>query len=115
MIEHKEINGYEIHKEGGWCEVFKGEKCVAYGHVDEKMTLEEIYQEIEKEVVFSLKGTKILSYDFLNEFEGEREATIKSLATEYKCDEKDIIVTYRKPEIKDPNKTFDKKKKEMER
>ena len=47
-------------------------------------------KEVMKEVVFSINGKEVLSYDFVNEFEGEREATIKQLAEENKCNEKDI-------------------------
>lgn len=63
------------------------------------MTPEQIYQEVMKEVVFSINGKEVLSYDFLNEFTGEREATIKQLAEENKCNEKDIKVRIRKPNL----------------
>jgi len=39
----------------------------------------------------------ILSYDFLNEFSGERDAT----AEQYKCNKEDIKISYKKPQIKD--------------
>lgn len=96
---HKIINGYSIHKEGTWCEVTKNGHHVFDGNVEKNMTPEQIYQEVMKEVVFSIKGKKVLSYDFINEFEGERESTIKSLAEENKCNEKDIEVTIRKPDL----------------
>lgn len=101
---NKTINGYEIHKEGTWCEVVKDSQHIFDGNVDEKMTFEQIYQEVNKEVVFSLNGKEILSYDFINEFAGERKSTIESLAEENKCDEKDIKVSIRKPEL--PNRTL---------
>ena len=44
------------------------------------MTPEQIYQEVTKEVVFSINGKEVLSYDFLNELAGERESTNKQLA-----------------------------------
>ena len=79
---HKVINGYSIHKEGTWCEVTKKGLHIFDGNVDMNMTPEQIYQEVMKEVVFSINGKEILSYDFVNEFAGEREATIKQLAEE---------------------------------
>lgn len=100
---HKIINGYSIYKEGTWCEVTKNGHHVFDGNVEENMTPEQIYQEVMKEVVFSIKGKEILSYDFINEFKGERESTIKSLAEENKCNEKDIEVTVRKPKLKEKN------------
>lgn len=97
--KHKIINGYLICKEGSWCEVTKNGEHIFDGNVDENMTFEQIYQEINKEVVFSLKGKKILSYDLLNEFAGERDSTIELLAQENKCDAKDIKITIRKPNL----------------
>lgn len=98
---HKVINGYSIHKEGTWCEVTKKGLHIFDGNVDMNMTPEQIYQEVMKEVVFSINGKEILSYDFVNEFAGERESTIKQLAEENKCNEKDIKVTIRKPKLKE--------------
>ena len=98
-ITHKVINGYNIYKDGTWCEITKNGQHIFDGNVDINMTLEQIYQEIKKEVVFSINGKEILSYDFLNEFAGEREATIKQLAEENKCNEEDIKVTMRKPNL----------------
>lgn len=98
---HKVINGYSIHKEGTWCEVTKKGLHIFEGNVDMNMTPEQIYQEVMKEVVFSINGKEVLSYDFVNEFAGEREATIKQLAEENKCNEKDIKVTIRKPKLKE--------------
>ncbi len=46
---------------------------------------------------------EILSYDLLNEFEGEREITIKQLAEENKCNEKDIKSCNKKTRIKTTN------------
>lgn len=97
--KHKIINGYLICKEGTWCEVTKNGEHIFDGNVDENMTFEQIYQEINKEVVFSLKGKEILSYDLLNEFAGERDSTIELLAQENKCDAKDIKITIRKPNL----------------
>lgn len=97
--KHKIINGYSIYKEGTWCEVTKDGEHIFDGNVDENMTFEQIYQEINKEVVFSLNGKEILSYDLLNEFAGERDSTIELLAQENKCDAKDIKVTIRKPNL----------------
>lgn len=97
--KHKIINGYLICKEGTWCEVTKNGEHIFDGNVDENMTFEQIYQEINKEVVFSLNGKEILSYDLLNEFAGERDSTIELLAQENKCDAKDIKITIRKPNL----------------
>lgn len=97
--KHKIINGYLICKEGTWCEVTKNGEHIFGGNVDENMTFEQIYQEINKEVVFSLNGKEILSYDLLNEFAGERDSTIELLAQENKCDAKDIKITIRKPNL----------------
>ena len=97
--KHKIINGYLICKEGTWCEVTKNGEHIFDGNVDENMTFEQIYQEINKEVVFSLNGKEILSYDLLNEFAGERYSTIELLAQENKCDAKDIKITIRKPNL----------------
>lgn len=97
--KHKIINGYSIYKEGTWCEVTKNGEHIFDGNVDENMTFEQIYQEINKEVVFSLNGKEILSYDLLNEFAGERDSTIELLAQENKCDAKDIKITIRKPNL----------------
>lgn len=97
--KHKLINGYLICKEGTWCEVTKNGEHIFDGNVDENMTFEQIYQEINKEVVFSLNGKEILSYDLLNEFAGERDSTIELLAQENKCDAKDIEITIRKPNL----------------
>lgn len=97
--KHKIINGYLICKEGTWCEVTKNGEHIFDGNVDENMTFEQIYQEINKEVVFSLNGKEILSYDLLNEFAGERDSTIELLAQENKCDAKDIEITIRKPNL----------------
>lgn len=97
--KHKIINGYSIYKEGTWCEVTKNGEHIFDGNVDENMTFEQIYQEINKEVVFSLNGKEILSYDLLNEFAGERDSTIELLAQENKCDAKDIEITIRKPNL----------------
>lgn len=97
--KHKIINGYLICKEGTWCEVTKNGEHIFDGNVDENMTFEQIYQEINKEVIFSLNGKEILSYDLLNEFAGERDSTIELLAQENKCDAKDIKVTIRKPNL----------------
>lgn len=97
--KHKIINGYLICKEGTWCEVKKNGEHIFDGNVDENMTFEQIYQEINKEVVFSLNGKEILSYDLLNEFAGERDSTIELLAQENKCDAKDIKITIRKPNL----------------
>lgn len=97
--KHKIINGYLICKDGTWCEVTKNGEHIFDGNVDENMTFEQIYQEINKEVVFSLNGKEILSYDLLNEFAGERDSTIELLAQENKCDAKDIKVTIRKPNL----------------
>lgn len=96
---HKVINGYVIHKEGTWCEITKNGHHIFEGNVDEKMTPEQIYQEVMKEVVFSINGKEVLSYDFLNEFAGERESTIKLLAEKNKFSEKDIEVTIKKPKL----------------
>lgn len=96
---HKIINGCNIHKDGTWCEVTKNGEHIFDGNVDENMTFEQIYQEINKEVVFSLNGKEILSYDLLNEFAGERDSTIELLAQENKCDAKDIEITIRKPNL----------------
>ena len=98
---HKVLNGYSIHKEGTWCEITKNGQHIFDGNVDVNMTPEQIYQEVMKEVVFSINGKEVLSYDFLNEFTGEREATIKQLAEENKCNIKDIKVTVRKPKLKE--------------
>lgn len=98
---HKVINGYSIHKEGTWCEITKNGEHIFDGNVDVNMTPEQIYQEVMKEVVFSINGKEVLSYDFLNEFAGERKSTIKQLAEENKCNEKDIKVTVRKPKLKE--------------
>lgn len=98
---HKVINGYSIHKEGTWCEITKNGKHIFDGVVDVNMTPEQIYQEVTKEVVFSINGKEVLSYDFLNELAGERESTIKQLAEENKCNVKDIKVSIRKPELKE--------------
>ena len=97
--KHKIINGFLICKEGTWCEVTKNGEHIFDGNVDENMTFEQIYQEINKEVVFSLNGKEILSYDLLNEFAGERDSTIELLAQENKCDAKDIKITIRKPNL----------------
>lgn len=97
--KHKIINGYLICKEGTWCEVTKNGEHIFDGNVDENMTFEQIYQEINKEVVFSLNGKEILSYDLLNEFARERDSTIELLAQENKCDAKDIKITIRKPNL----------------
>lgn len=97
--KHKIINGYLICKEGTWCEVTKNGEHIFDGNVDENMTFEQIYQEINKEVVFSLNGKEILSYDLLNEFAGERDSTIELLAQENKCDAKDMKITIRKPNL----------------
>lgn len=97
--KHKIINGYLICKDGTWCKVTKNGEHIFDGNVDENMTFEQIYQEINKEVVFSLNGKEILSYDLLNEFAGERDSTIELLAQENKCDAKDIKVTIRKPNL----------------
>lgn len=97
----KTVNGYRIHKEGTWCEVTKNGNHIFDGNVDKDMSFEQIYQEVMKEVVFSLKGKEILSYDFINEFFGERQETIKLLAQENNCDEKDITVAFRKPKIQE--------------
>ena len=96
---HKIINGYSIHKEGTWCEITKNGQHIFNGNVDVNMTPEQIYQEVMKEVVFSINGKEVLSYEFLNEFAGERESTIKQLAEENKCNEKDIEVIIRKPKL----------------
>lgn len=96
---YEKINGYTIYKGGSWCEISKDGKCLFQGNVDKNMTCEQIYQEVMKEVVFSLNGKELLTYDFLNEFVGERKSTIKLLAEENKCNEKDIKVSYRKPKI----------------
>ena len=96
---HKVINSYSIHKEGTWCEITKNGQHIFDGNVDVNMTPEQIYQEVMKEVVFSINGKEVLSYDFLNEFAGERESTIKQLAKEKKCNVKDIEVTIRKPKL----------------
>lgn len=98
---HKIISGYDIHKEGTWCEVTKNGHHIFDGNVDTNMTPEQIYKEIMKEVVFSINGREVCSYDFLNEFAGERESTIKLLAKENKCSEKDIQVTIRKPKLEE--------------
>lgn len=98
---NKVINGYSIHKEETWCEVTKKGLHIFDGNVDMNMTPEQIYQEVMKEVVFSINGKEVLSYDFVNEFAGEREATIKQLAEENKCNEKDIKVTIRKPKLEE--------------
>lgn len=108
---HKVINGYSIHKEGTWCEITKNGKHIYDGNVDINMTPEQIYQEVMKEVVFSINGKEVLSYDFVNEFAGEREATIKQIAEENECNEKDIKVTIRKPNINEHNKNFIQKSK----
>lgn len=79
--------------------------------IEERKALEEI----KKEVVFSLNGKEILSYDFLNEFAGERTETIKLLANEHKCNENDIKVTYRKPNIEELNKEQEQKNKKKGR
>ena len=92
MEKNRIINGYNIYKSGTWCEVTKNGHKVFSGSVDENMTLEEI-------VVFSLNGKELVSYDFLSEFSGERKNTIKALAEENKCNEKDIKVEIRKMEI----------------
>lgn len=96
---HKVINGCNIHKEGTWCEITKNGHHIFEGNVDAKMTPEQIYQEVLKEVVFSINGKEVLSYDFINEFAGERESTIRQLVEENKCNEKDIEVTIRKPKL----------------
>lgn len=96
MKSYKKINEYEIYKEGSWCEILKNGQYIYKGSIDENMTFEKIYEEIRKEVVFSLNGKELLSYDFMNEFIGERNETIQLLAEQYKCDEKDIKVSFRK-------------------
>ena len=63
------------------------------------MSCEQIYQEIKAEVVFSLNGKEILSYDKINEFSGERENTIEMLANKNKCNKEEIKVSIRKPEL----------------
>lgn len=98
---HKIINGYQIYKEGTWCEITKNGHHVFDGNVEKNMTCEQIYQIVMKEVVFSLNGKDILSYDLINEFEGERESTIELLAQENKCRKEDIKVSIRKPKIKE--------------
>lgn len=99
--KYKNINGYDIYKEGTWCEVTKNGNHIFDGNVDPKMTFEQIYQEIKKEVVFSINGKEVLSYDVLNEFAGEREATIESLAEQYKCNKEDIKISYKRPRVKE--------------
>ncbi len=42
-----------------------------------------------------------MSYELLYEFVGEREVTVKQLAEENKCNEKDIKVTIRKPKLEE--------------
>lgn len=98
---YKVINGYSIYKGGTWCEITKNGHHIFDGDVDINMTLEQIYQEVMKEVVFSINGKELLSYDFINEVTGERESTIKQLAKENNCNEKDIKVTVRKPKLKE--------------
>lgn len=98
---HKIINGYQIYKEGTWCEITKNGHHVFDGNVEKNMTCEQIYQIVMKEVVFSLNGKDILSYDLINEFEGERESTIELLAQKNKCRKEDIKVSIRKPKIKE--------------
>lgn len=93
------IGGYKICKEGTWCEVTKKGHHLFAGNVSPNMTIEEIYQEIKKEVVFSINGKEVRAYDYINEFEGKREAIVKQLATENNCNEKDVEVTIRKPKL----------------
>lgn len=95
MMDYKEINGYQIFKKNGCCEILKKGQRIYAGSVDKKKTLEQIYKEREKEVVFLLKGKELLSYDLISEFAGERESTIKLLAEENECDKKDIEVSFR--------------------
>lgn len=99
MYDKKRINGYDIYKEGTWCEITKDEHHIFKGNVDEKMTLEQIYKVVMTEVVFSIKGKEVLAYDLLNEFRNERKETIKLLAEENECNEEDIKVTIRKPKL----------------
>lgn len=96
---YAKLGEYEIYMEGTWCEVMKNRHHVFWGNVSPNMTTEEIYQEIKKEVVFSINGKEVCSYDYINEFSGEREATIETLAKENNCNEKDIEVTIRKPKL----------------
>ncbi len=100
MEQFKIINGYKIYKSGTWCEVTKNGDKIYNGNVEESMTPEQIYREVTKEVVFSLRGKELMSYDYISEFAGERENTIKLLAQENKCSKKDIEIKIRQQKIK---------------
>lgn len=97
--EIRVINGYKICKDGSWCEVTKNGHHVFDGNIDKDMSCEQIYQEIKKEVVFSLNGKELLSYDMINECSGERKSTIEILANKNNCREEEIEVSIRKPKL----------------
>lgn len=95
MEKSKVINGYHIYIGGTWAEVTKNGKHIFDGSVEEDTTCEELYRIITKKIVFSYKGKELMSYDWLNEFVGERSNTISLLASEWKCSINDIKVDYR--------------------
>lgn len=96
---NKVINGYHIYIGGTWCEVTKAGNHIYDGSVEESMTAEEVYKQITKEVVFSYNGKELCAYDWLHEFNGERQATKESLAAENGCSVEDIKVSFRYAEI----------------
>ncbi len=96
---YKTINGYHIYIGGTWCEVTKNGNHIYDGSVEEGMTAEEVYRQITKEVVFSYNGKELCAYDWINEFNGERQATKEIFAAENNCKSEDIKVTFRYKEI----------------
>lgn len=88
----KIIKGYKIWIEGTWCEVTKDGKFIYEGSVSEDMTCEDVYKCVTANIVFKLNDKVLMKYTAIDEFYGEREETLKTLAYENNCKVEDIEV-----------------------
>ena len=98
----KIINELTIWIEGTWCEVKDNntDKFVYEGSIVEDMTHEEVYKRLTDVLEFRLNGKTLVSYTLWDTFEGERQATLESLAYENNCDIDDIETVVVSKEIK---------------